>query len=218
MSLFKEQSYRGSLFIPHPEVFVDEIEGDLIVATSWGSSRTAKLVIEKIRNACSNQLNSLSLPQRLRKAALLANHFLYEEENAKEYRSGVELFLAKKEKGKLMWLQIGHPVLYLDRKNQSLTQLGKTSGLSQLEGEKQLHYLPKNILGGFAEPDIHFGDFSIKKEDRIFLINRAFIPESVQSLSYEQRSLESISQFLAKENEDMPFWIASWQVLPSNRT
>ncbi len=222
---FKQRSFPGNhATLPKPEVFFDEQEKLLIVATPWGSSVGAKKIVETIseyylatksdKEATSpfRRLDYLSsTANNLRIATLVANELLYREENRSDYRSGVELFACSMQERELAWVQVGYPSVMIQRKGQSLLPISVQMGLSnevQHEGEK-LPPLPNSLLGISPEPNLSIQSICAKSGDNIVLLSRSWIPREVFKSTV--KTFEDLSKALSADASE-PFWLGQWEI------
>jgi len=201
---------------------LDEINNLLIVVTPWGPRSAAKKVIEIIRNLISNlrkdcettnpfpRLPGLSEElNNIRMAALLCNDFLYRNENAKEYISGMELFVASLDTRDLSWLQFGHPQVFLLRLGDQLLVLSNTIDLS-LELSSQevlLPPLPSELMGVERNIRLMTNSFRVREGDRLFLVSRSIISRSFYSVVNRDLTLEQLTSSLSQEDPGIPFWV-----------
>ena len=163
-------------------------------------------------------LSSLSREENLlRKCVLAGNEHVYRSQNrGKEYSFSYEVVCGIQNKNQVLFAQIGHPAVYLDRKEASLQPLGHVLDLSG--GHSRLsNYLPPlpSQLFGIYE-DIHCSVFSVplEAEDRLIFISRAFVPGSLLDVQKQKRTLEHFSLLLSENESSMPFWLGFLDFLP----
>lgn len=217
-----ERSFSGKVFRPRPEILC-EADGNLcIIATPWGPRSTARKVIQSVvdffHSAKSDEevtspfqpLSGLSpMANNLRVAVMLANDTIYREENRNEYLSGVELFVAAKRDGELVWAHIGGPHILLDRAGLDLQVLSASPDYALLHTDQNqlLAPLPSQLLGLGTTTNFAIQSVRVQKDDRLVLVHRSFVPPKLQTLTRPQRQLGPMSQIMAKQSADLPFWL-----------
>jgi hypothetical protein len=218
---FEDRPYSGKNFRPRPEIHLDKRTGLMIVATPWGARQSAKSVIEKVTDylmlaqqdiEATSPFQGLSYFSRhannLRTAVLLANDYLFRNENKEEYRSGVELFAASVENQELVWLQVGHPQVFLSRANHALLPIGTQHDLSfDLSGQSPhpLPALPGQMLGLDPTLPLNLNSFRVRQGDKLYLIAHSHPPEALFSL--HEPSLDKLSRTFSLSNPELAFWI-----------
>ncbi|MGE0761964.1 MAG: hypothetical protein AB7N80_01670 [Bdellovibrionales bacterium] len=217
-----ERSFSGKVFRPRPEVLC-ETDGSLcIVATPWGPRATARKVIQSVvdlfHSARSDDevtspfqvLTGLSsMANNLRAAVMLANDTIYREENRSEYLSGVELFVAARRNNELAWAHVGGPHVLLDRTGFDLQILAASpdSALAHSDQQQMLAPLPSALLGVGPTTNLSVHSVRLQTEDRLVLVHRSVIPPRLQTLKASERELVPMSQLLARQSADLPFWL-----------
>ena len=220
---FEERPYAGKTFRPRPEIHLDPTAGALIVATPWGPRPAARKAIDRImeflalaredREATSpfERLSCLSGPaNNLRIGALLANDILYREENAQEYRAGVELFAMIIEDNELVWVQAGNPQILLSRRGRALLPLGSQIDLSfdmSTENKELLPALPSQLLGLDSSINLTMNSFRARPGDRVVLLSHSQLPQSLFNMKEDDLSLDTLSRQLARIHPDLAFWL-----------
>ena len=219
----EQRCFNGKSFRPTPEVLINQDLQLFAIVTPWGPAfQTKKLLdflVQNYESFCSDEektnvytrLQSLSEEENvLRSLVLSCNEWVFNEQNeSKEYSFGYELVCGNFKEGKVIFLQIGQPFIYLDRPGISLQSLGHVLDFSGIfsRGEKRLPPLPSNLLGIY--PDTHFSVFSlpVTKEDRLLFISRDFVPGSLLETARENRNLNDLVSLLSEENEESPLWL-----------
>lgn len=219
----EHRCFSGKNFRPEPEVLVNEELQMFAIVTPWGPTFQTKQVLEflvqnyekfsadKEKTSIYSKLQSLSEEENVLRSLLLScNEWIFNEQNrGKEYSFGYELVCGNFKNGKLIFLQAGHPFIYLDRPEISLQSLGHVldfSGLFSVEG-RRLPPLPSTLMG--VHPDTHFSVFSfpVAQEDRLIFVSRDFVPGSILETPRQNRTLDHFSSVLTEENEESPFWL-----------
>ena len=228
----ESRSFAGKTFRPRPEILLNSDLNLFAIATPWGPGFQTKNVLEFLSQSCgafSSDEEATSVIPRLkcltpeentlRSMALACNERIFKEQNeAKEYTFGYELvcglfsgdFDSGPGAGKILFVQAGHPSIYLDRAGFSLQPLGHvldlSGGFSRLE--EKLPPLPSRLLG--IHEDAHFSVFSlpVKRGDRLVFISRAAVPGALLEAPREQRNLQDLSLLLAEDDENMAFWLS----------
>ncbi|MCY4513299.1 MAG: hypothetical protein OXB86_06390 [Bdellovibrionales bacterium] len=219
----KFQSFGGKIFRPQPEVLVHKELGLFAVVTPWGPQFQTKEVLSSlIQNyetyssdeevtAVYSPLNSLSPEENVfRQAVLSCNEQVFKEQNKEsEYTFGYEMVCGVVRQQQILFIQVGHPYIYLDRSDIPLQPMGHVldlaSGFSRLPQNPPP--LPSQLLGLYS--DMHFSVFRlpVEKTDRLLFISRSFIPVSVITAPRKERTLNRIARCLAEDNQNIPFWI-----------
>jgi hypothetical protein len=220
---FKQRSFPGNnAILPKPEIFFDDQEKLLIVATPWGASSGAKKIVSTIAEyylATKNDKDATSPFRRLeylsstannlRIATLVANEYLYREENRSDYRSGVELFVGSIQERELAWVQVGHPNILMQRRGQSLLPISVQLGIAnevQHSGEP-LPPLPSSLLGISLEPNLSIQSICPQSGDSIVLLSRAWLPRDIFKSSV--KTFDDLSKSLSHDANE-PFWLGHW--------
>ncbi len=219
----QHQSFGGTVFRPQPEVLINDDLKIFAIITPWGPKHQTKNVMDfLIQNyeTFSNdeevtyivpKLQSLSQEENmLRYLVLSCNQWIFNEQNNKtEYLFGYEMVCGMKIDHQIIFAQIGHPFIYLDRPNIPLQTLGHVLDLSGgfSPFKEQLPPLPSQLIG--LHSDAHFSIFKlpIKTDDRLLFISKNFIPGHLLEVSRKERTLDNISAILSKNNEDTAFWL-----------
>lgn len=218
---FEERPYSGQTFRPSPEIHLDDRSQLLIVATPWGTRSAAKKVIERMTDYLSlaredneatspfERLSCLSpLANNLRIAALLANEAVYREDNADEYRSGVELFAAAVGEKEMVWLQVGNPHILLARPGRTPLPLGSNIDLAfDISEDQLLPPLPNQLLGLDTSVNLNLNSFRVRSGDRLILVSYSHLPEQIFGIKESEMSLDTISRRLAKDQPNLAFWV-----------
>ena len=222
--VLEERAFSGRGFRPFPESFVDKNLGMFAIVSSWGPSagQGGKKILDFLKNNCEDfsstektknwpWLKSLSDEENsLRSLLLSCNEWIFNEWNkGKGMSFACELVCGCVREGKLIFIQVGHPFIYLDRPGLSLQPLGHILDLSGLFAQKgkRLPPLPSRLMGLY--PDNHFSVFSlpILAQDRLLFISRDFVPGALLDLSDEKRSLSHLLSVLTEEDEESPCWL-----------
>lgn len=219
----EQRSFPGKSFRPQPEVLINEDLQMFALVTPWGERLQTKKVLEFLvqnyesfyadeeRTNIYPSLASLSEEENTLRALLLScNKWVFEEQNkSKEYDCAYEVVCGNFINGKLIFVQAGYPLIYLDRPEIPLQSLGHTLDFSALfsKGGKRLPPLPSTLMGLY--PDSHFSVFSfpVIPEDRFLFISRDFVPGSILGFSRKDRSIDNILSVLIDENEESPLWL-----------
>ena len=219
----QHQSFGGTVFRPQPEILINEDLKIFAIITPWGPKHQTKNVMDfLVQNyeTFSNdeevtsvlpKLKSLSQEENvLRSLVLSCNQAIFKEQNNEtEYLFGYEMVCGIVIENQIIFAQIGHPFIYLDRQNIPLQSLGRVLDLSGSFSifEKQLPPLPSQLIGLYA--DAHFSIFKlpIQKQDRLLFISRDFVPGHILEIPREKRTLNDISLILSKDSKNIAFWV-----------
>lgn len=214
-----ERSFGGKTLRPRPEVYNSENGSLLVVATPWGPRSGARKVIENVKDfylsARTDQemtspfqyLTCISpAANHLRVALMLANDYLYRDENKDEYQNGVELFAASLVDQEIIWVNIGYPQVFLKRTGHTLLPLGGNVDLTlNYSKEKMLPPLPQNLLGLAQTSNFAVQSFRPQAGDKILLLSRSRV---CPALFLEQDLiLERLSDLFVQDDPEMPFWV-----------
>jgi hypothetical protein len=216
-----ERSYGGKLFRPRPEIFVSEDKSFLVIATPWGSRRMAQLFIEKIGAEMQNTTADPDLTvvassvdflndkeNSLRRALLAAHEDMREEFNSESLSSGLEIFCLLRHQKKVSWYQLGAPFVSILRDHLAVPLHNPLDLSFDHSQQTTLAPLPRQLFGISQQIHIEHGSFLQKPNDRLLLIARSFVPSEVVSLRPEEVSLDHVTELLAKDNAEQPFWLA----------
>jgi len=219
----EHRSFGGSIFRPKPEVLLNTDINIFAIVTPWGPRHQVKNILDfLIQNygtfsadqestAIVPKLKSLSFEENVLRSLMIAcNQWIFKEQNNEtEYLFGYEMICGMCFEHQILFAQIGHPFIYLDRPHIPLQSLGHildlSGGFSQIKNP--LPPLPSQLIG--LHPDIHCSIFKlpIKPEDRLVFISRSFVPGHLLDLPRENRNLDHISLMFSKENKEMSFWL-----------
>ena len=159
------------------------------------------------------QMLSLSPDENnIRTALYQLNEYIFTQYNQEELTLGFEFFLAIKTTSEIIFAQVGHPQIYLSRKELSLQPIGPTLtfSTSYSQSSRSLAPLPQTALGLFPDISVWIQSLKIHPQDQFILLSRNFIPGHF--FSDKQKSLDSLSQILAQDNDSEPFWIGQLQL------
>ena len=223
----ESRSFAGKSFRPQPELLLNDDLHLFAIVTPWGPRSHTQNILDFLAQNCETlssdeevttiypKLKSLSPEENMLRALALScgEHIFKEQNEGKEYIFGYEmvcgLFIGDSAGGKVLFVQIGHPYIYLDRPGVSLQPIGHaldlSGGFSRLP--ERLPPLPSRLLG--IHEDAHFSVFSlpVKEGDRLVFISRAFVPGTLLEMPQEKRNLQGFSLALAEDDESMAFWL-----------
>ena len=216
-----ERSYGGKIFRPRPRIFLSDDKNLLVIATPWGPRRMADVFLERIAGEAQNPLSDPDLTilstsndifnereNRLRLGLLNLHDDLREEFNSETLTSGLEILCLLRTHNKLCWFQVGAPFVGLVRDSHHLPLYHPVDlSFDHSTADKILPPLPRNLFGFSSFSSLEQGHFMQKPGDRLLLISRSYVPQAVFSLPGEEMSLDSVTQLLAKDHEDQPFWL-----------
>lgn len=216
-----ERSYGGKRFRPNTIVDFEESNNLLICITPWGQVDVAQKVSDSIKSfiTMANEDNEVTVPfarketlhqmgNVLRMAIIMASEKVYNEYNKEEYTAGFEIFAAIQEGPQWIFVSCGQPSLVISRKGMGILPLHQSIDLNVLSLRTSINDpLPNQLLGLGQHPPIHFGNLRLKKSDKIALISRTYLPNEFFNLRADEFNLDQLSLVLAKENQEVPFWI-----------
>lgn len=216
-----ERSYAGKIFRPRPQIFLSEDKNLLVIATPWGPRRMADVFLEKIASEAQSPLSDPDLTilssfndifnereNRLRLGLLSLHEDLREEFNGEALTSGLEILCLLRTHNKICWFQVGAPFLGLMRTTQHLPLYHPVDlSFDHSTPEKVLPPLPRNLFGFSSYLSMEQGHFMQTPGDRLLLISRSYVPQSVFALNTTDISLDSVTQLLSKDHQEQPFWL-----------
>lgn len=217
-----ERSYKGRSFRPRPEIMIEEQECLLIVATPWGSRQSAKKAIqimsEFFMSAKGDKEVTSPFPwltclsptaNVLRTGVMLANDYLYREENRSEYQAGIEILVAATNNRELSFIQLGHPQVFLDRQDLPLFTVGSLTDLplDYSQSKEQFPPLPSSLLGIHSTASLNVKTLRFNENDRLILLSHSFIPDAFYQTDCSDRSIEKISHLLSHNSPNEAFWL-----------
>lgn len=221
MAKFESRSYSGKTLRPKPDVYFDEDQSLFIIATAWGAPESASQAISIITDYFATAHDDLEITSPfplqscltptenyLRVAALLTNESLYREANAEEYQNGLEILALYYTERECAFIQVGQPSCILSRKGQHLFPLSSQMDLAMEVGAEQTASpLPGNLLGLDPSAYIEVKSFRPRPGDELFFISRSELSGRLFSLPEKERNLDRMTEVLAQDDEDQPFWL-----------
>ena len=247
----QEQSFSGKIFRPKPKYYISNNKKLITVITPWGqeavntqdvfesiSSQYHLLSEDKESTHPFPKLMSLTAIQNdMRTTVIQINQNLFNNINQDEYAMGFELFFATIVENIFTFIQIGPPMILIDRPRQCLHSIGQVTAPSlnavNSKYESALFYnieqatnpslnvpantqapppLPYQLMGIYQDISFHPFSFRFQSEDRLILLNRDTIPGKWFELTKEERTLEKLSRQAAEDNPHNPFWLAILQL------
>lgn len=221
----QERSYGGKLFRPRPEVYVSDDKNLVIIATPWGPEQVAKDFIDMVSTLMREGetdpdktavfLKSDSLDEqenRLRMSIMTVHEDLHDKYNEDTVTAGVEILCLIRNERRVTWFQLGAPFTTLIR-HKTVLPIHHPIDLSfDFSTQKTLPPLPKELLGLQNYVHLESGSFRWQKEDRLLLISRSYIPQSLFQNNPQDMDLDQITALLAQDHQDHPFWIATLEI------
>lgn len=215
MMKLNQASYTNGLYFRPKPVVIDRPDSNLLViATGWGplevTQHAAEMVVEQFELLSRDDVTtafevmaSVSSPaNRLVNGARMANQHLYKIENAKQWKSAVELTAIHYEYGVLSWVHVGSPhVLLHDGKNvhplaYAVDWVGQTENRGPLFSE---------ALGMDANVNLTVGSLRLTREAQVLLVGRSTLPKAVfQAEGFESKVLQ---HQMVDDNADAPYWL-----------
>jgi hypothetical protein len=223
----QERSFSGKTLRPAPEIHLNADGSFGALVTPWGPRHSVKRVIDTLTDFITSaktdtentspfqKLTCLSpLANTLRAAIMLTNDVLYREENKNEYLAGVELLVFSRNSAEFSFVQIGQPHVFLSRQGQPLIPIGMQIDLA-LEWSrphKPLSSLPHELLGLHSTSNIRIISFRPAPGDKLIFLSRSQLPASFFQTIQDQHNVEELSQLLAKDQPDSPFWLGVYDL------
>lgn len=222
----EERSYGGKKFRPTTAVDFEASNNQLICVTAWGQHDFASKVTESIKNfiTMAKEDTELTVPfarkenlqqmgNVLRMAVILASEKIYKEYNKDEYVSGFEVFAGVQDGSQWIFVNCGQPSLILCRQGLGVIPLSQAVDLNVLTLRTSiLDPLPNNLLGLGQHPPINYGNIRLRRTDKLALVSRTYIPSEFYKLGVGQFNSDNISNSLAQDNQELPFWLGFIQV------
>lgn len=216
-----ERSYGGKRFRPHTHVFYDKSSNLLLCITPWGQSEIVEKISESIKNfiTLANEDSELTVPYArkenlqqmgniLRMAVIMASEKIYSQYNSEEYTAAFEIFAAVQDGPQWIYVSCGQPSLVLQRQSLGIIPLSQSVDMNILTQKSCINDpLPNQLLGLGQHPPINYGNIRLKKSDKLALISRSFLPNDFFKLSENDFNQDKISNILANDNQEMPFWL-----------
>jgi hypothetical protein len=221
-----ERSFSGKTLRPSPEIHFSEDGSFGAIVTPWGGRSSVGRVVDMLTDFISSAKSDLDATSpfqtltcisptanNLRAAVMLTNDVLYREENKNEYASGVELLVFSRNATEFCFVQIGQPNVFLSRAGQ-LTPLSVQTDLSMewSRAGKNLSPLPHELIGVYSTSNFRVVSFRPSAGDKLIFISHSHLPASFYQTTEDQRNLEDLSQLLAKEQPDHPFWMGVYEI------
>lgn len=217
----EERSFGGKKFRPQPIIDFDSSNNLLVCVTAWGRDDIAEKVIESIQSfiSLSQEDSEHTIPyvrkenlqqqgNVLRMAIMTASEKIYNDFNKEEYSSGFEVFAAIQEGPQWIYVSCGQPGLVIQRKDMGIIPVTHGIDLNVLTTQSIVEDpLPNQLLGLGQNPPIQYGNIRLEPTDRIALISRTYLPQAFFKLDQQEFDLEQVSLTLAKDNQDIPFWL-----------
>ena len=215
-----ERSYGGKKFRPKAKVYNDEANNLLICVTPWGVEEVSDIVIDSIKNflASAGKDDDATVPYArkdslnrlgnvLRMAIMMASERIHKEYNSEIYSAGFEIFAGFSQGRQWTYVCCGQPSLVLLRKGVGAIPIHHNLDLNtKISHRLILDPLPSHLLGIGQHPPIQFGNLSLTSKDQLMLISRSYLPQAFFAIPERNRNLNSVSETLAKDNPDIPFW------------
>ncbi len=217
-----ERSYGGKMIRPKPEVYIADDNGFGAIVTPWGPRHVANRVIEILRDhtmSARQDLEATSPFQKLsclsasanslRVALMLANDYLYRDDNKSEFVAGVEVLVFAKFHNELSIAQVGAPSLMLARQGMPLLPLCTQIDLStEMSGpSRSLAPLPSNLLGLHSTTNLTVLSVRVQPDDHLIFLSHSFSTQLPRPLQDGAPSLNTITETLAKQSPELPFWL-----------
>lgn len=215
MKLKQEKVFPGFCFRPSVDTYQED-SYLFAVASSWGKSST-ELAFERLKDVFVEMIEDTDHTVFFKPIGVLSNKenilqfvmtrindAIYENFNKEEITSLLEMTVLYQDKRNLYISQCGHPNVYLYR-NKKLLTLAHEGDLATFTSQNASP-LPYRFLGGYKNSYIKTLCVPLKKEDRIVLLSKSFLPDSF----FEQETEEGIlktAEKISKEDKK-PFYLS----------
>jgi hypothetical protein len=223
----EERSFSGKTQRPTPDIYFAEDGSFGAIVTPWGARASVKRVTDMLTDFISSSKSDIEttspfqtltcispLGNTLRAAVMLTNDVLYREENKNDYQGGVELLAFSRSATEVSFVQIGHPNVFLSRKGLPLTPLSLNIDLALEWGRthRQLSPLPQDLLGVHSTCNFRIVSFRPSVGDKLIFISHSYLPPAFFQTTEAQHDLHHLSQLLAKERPDVPYWMGVYEI------
>ena len=210
-----ERSFSGQSLRPTPAIKCTPYF--VAVVTPWnGSQKDASEVISSFQESYSylsadsdrtqpfQKLNSLSDNENnLRTVCYQLNRDIFSKHNQKEITLGFEAFFGVRSGKEFIFLQIGHPQVFLLKQSKgSLQNIGQNQIVST---SKDNTYLPYNLIGIFSDIQLSIQSIQIEKGDQLILLGGR--GSSVDFLNSSNGSVNDLGQILSQDSDRESFWL-----------
>ena len=229
----QERSFSGKIFRPMPKCYLSSNKKLITVITPWGKeAASTQDVYENIENQYSflaedtesthpfpKMMSLTPTENNMRTAVIQTNQNIFNNINQNEYAMGFELFFATIVENIFTFIQIGQPLILIDRPHQNLRSTGQAidHSLNISKNQSTLNApLPYQLLGIHEDISFHPCFFRFHPDDRLILLNRNTVPANWFKLKREERTLDHLSQQAAEDNPHTPFWLAILELNPQN--
>lgn len=216
-----ERSYGGKKFRPQSIVHFDKSNNLLICVTPWGQAAIAEKVSDSIKNfiTMASEDSELTVPyarkenlqqmgNTLRMAVIMASEKIFNEFNQEEYNSAFEIFAAIQDGPQWIWVSCGQPSLVVMRQGLGIIPLYQSIDLNVLTQKHSIQDpLPNHLLGLGQHPPIQFGNLRLNSQDKMALISRTYLPNSLFAIDQQFFASEDIAKLLADDSPNIPFWL-----------
>ena len=119
-----------------------------------------------------------------------------------------EIFAAIQEGPQWIFVSCGQPSLVIYREGLGIMPMHQSVDLNVLTLRKSVNDpLPNQLLGLGQHPPIQFGNLRLKKQDKIALVSRTYLPNTLFQSDVSSFNLEDLSLLLANDNQEVPFWL-----------
>lgn len=214
----ESRSYSSKIFRPAPLVYQSDDSRLLIVASAWGDSAPAQLVIDEIKKYVEAAISDVEVTSpfeymmslspdanHLRIGMQIANEVLYRGTNKAEYQAAVEVTAILKTQSMLSWVQVGNPSIYFMANGGLLQPLSVEHSFDAR--------LPARLLGLESTCHMQCGSVKVRESDRLLLMAAPQLAPAVFQLKGEEFSLNQVTREMSQEFPDKPFWagVLQWE-------
>lgn len=211
----EQRSYTNGVYFRPKPVISERGESHLLaIATPWGplesAQKSAQMVTEQFELLAKEDVTTPfeSIPtlsaaaNRLRIGALMANQFLYRNENGKIWKAAVELSALHYDHQVLSWVQVGCPHLLL-LEGKTFHPLAYEPDWAHQTGNAGPLFT--QALGIENNVPLKAGSLRVRPHSQLLLVSRGTLPRSLFAL--DRFSIEQVGQLLIDEDEKTPFWV-----------
>lgn len=218
---FLHRSYTsGQFFRPKPFILERPESNLIVVATPWGplehAQRVAEIVTEQFELLSREDLttpfesipNLSSAANRLRMGLMTANQFLFKGENAKAWKTAVEIVAIHFDKPVVSWAHVGGPHLLLADPQQTHPLAYALGWDAQTQQQGPLF---SQALGIEAQLPISAGSVRVKSGSRLLMLSRSHWPRNILAQAFgkkgSEQEMDLVLKSLVDENPENPFWL-----------
>ena len=141
-------------------------------------------------------------------SVILSSEKIFRKFNKTEYTSGFEIFAASVKNDQFVYVSCGQPNLIFCKKGIGAFPLVVNHDLNFQTAPMDFQSpLPSQLLGIGQHPPLNIGNQKVEPGDFCIAVSRSYVPPELFAADVNSLDLSSVSQILANENPDVPFWL-----------